>query len=124
MLPQPDGKIPMSKLLYFRQRHDADRIMATVAEIAANLGYVNAGGPNPGVGNVAELLAAIANGEIAVVKLDDKQRAMVLGWFETRLLLPPLEEALDKIAVGLHEAHVRSIKTNEKAQTVLRSFAS
>lgn len=101
----------MSKLIYFRNRHNADRIMATLAEIAANLGYVNAGGPNPGAGNVAELLAAIANGEIAVVQLDDAQRNAVIPWLVTRAVTPSLTETLNAIAGALDEARLRKTAT-------------
>lgn len=63
-----------SHLLYFRNNRDAKAILATLAEIALAFGYVNHAGPNPGAGNVAELLAAIASGELALVLLPDEQR--------------------------------------------------
>lgn len=101
----------MSKLLYFRNRHDADRVMATLAGIAASHGYVNAGGPNSGAGSVAELLAAIASGEVAVVKLDDAQRNVVIPWLVTRAVTPSLTETLNAIAGALDEARLRKTAT-------------
>lgn len=97
----------MSKLLYFRNRHDADAVMAALAGIAASHGYVNAAGPNPGAGNVAELMAAIANGDLAVVQLDDAQRNAVIPWLATRAVPPALDEALLEIAAALDEARQR-----------------
>lgn len=61
-------------LLYFRSNRNAAAIMVTLAEIAAAFGYINHAGPRPGAGNVAELLAAIATGELALVLLPDEQR--------------------------------------------------
>lgn len=63
-----------SHLLYFRNTHDAKAILAALAQIALAFGYVNHAGPKPGAGNVAELLAAIAVGELALVLLPDEQR--------------------------------------------------
>lgn len=63
-----------SYLLYFRNHRDVKAILAALAEIALAFGYINHAGPNPGAGNVAELLAAIANGELALILLPDEQR--------------------------------------------------
>lgn len=66
----------MSKLLYFRNKHDQDAVMATLAQIAAEHGYTNRAGPNPGAGNVAELMAAIAAGEVKLLLLPDEQQTL------------------------------------------------
>lgn len=63
-----------SHLLYFRRNRDAAAILSRLAEMAAAFGYVNHAGPNPGAGNVAEMMAAIASGELAVILLPDEQR--------------------------------------------------
>lgn len=63
-----------SHLLYFRNSRDAKAILARAARIALAFGYVNHAGPNHGAGNVAELLTAIAAGELALVLLPDEQR--------------------------------------------------
>lgn len=98
----------MSKLLYFRNRHNADRVMAVMAEIAASHGYVNAGGPNSGAGSVAELLAAIASGEVATILLADTPRDMAIDYLRSQAPEhPSLAEALAAIADCLDEARRR-----------------
>lgn len=98
----------MSKLLYFRNRHDATAVMMVVAEVAASHGYVNHAGPNPGAGNVAELLAAIASGEVATVLLAETPRDMAIDWLRSQSIThPSLAEALTAIADALDEARHR-----------------
>lgn len=98
----------MSKLLYFRNRHDASSVMAIVADVAASHGYINRAGPNPGAGNVAELLAAIASGEVATVLLADTPRDMAIDFLRSQSPAhPSLAEALDSIANALDEARQR-----------------
>lgn len=100
----------MSKLIYFRDRHDAKHVMTVVAEIAASHGYINHAGPNPGAGNVAELLAAIASGEVATVLLADTPRDMAIDWLRSQsmaIIHPALAEALTAIADALDEARQR-----------------
>ena len=98
----------MSKLLYFRNRHDENAVMATLAEIAASHGYINHAGPNPGAGNVAELLAAIAGGEVAIILLADTPRDLAIDFLRQQdRSHPSLAEALDAIAAALEEARQR-----------------
>lgn len=98
----------MSKLLYFRNRHDASAVMATVGQVAADHGYINHAGANPGGGNVAELLAAIASGEVATVLLADTPRDMAIDFLRSQSPAhPSLAEALTAIAAALDEARQR-----------------
>lgn len=102
----------MSKLLYFRNNRNENAIMATLAEIAASHGYINHAGPNPGAGNVAELLAGIASGEVATVMLAETPRDVATDWLcEQRPDHPSLAEALLAIADALDEARHRERDT-------------
>ena len=56
----------MPKLLWFRQDRDEDAIMASLTSLAAQHGYTNSAGPKLGAGNVAELMAAIAAGDLRI----------------------------------------------------------
>lgn len=95
----------MSKLLYFRNKHDEDAVMAAMATIAAQHGYVNLAGPKPGQGNVAELLAAIAAGEVALVLLPDEHTSIVVEFLRQaardNAANLPLSLALSDIASSL-----------------------
>ena len=53
---------------YFIPQHDPNAIRRRLAEIAAELGYFGKRGPTAKSGSASELLAAIANGEVQVVK--------------------------------------------------------
>ena len=64
----------MPKLLWFRQDRDETAILDTLAAMAAQHGYINQRGPKHGAGNVAELMAAIATGEVKLLLLPDGQR--------------------------------------------------
>lgn len=98
----------MPKLLYFRHHHDENEVMATLAKIAASHGYINHAGPNPGAGNVAELLAAIAGGEVATILLADTPRDLAIDFFrQQHPSHPSLAEALNAIADSLEEARQR-----------------
>lgn len=66
----------MPKLLWFRNDRDETAIMDTLAALAAQHGYTNRAGPNPGAGNVAELMAAIAAGEVKLLLLPDEQQTL------------------------------------------------
>lgn len=50
------------KTIYFQKDEDANAIMADIADIAAVHGYVN----QRGTGSAPQLLAAIANGKVAL----------------------------------------------------------
>ena len=64
----------MPKLLWFRQDRDEDAILASLTSLAAQHGYTNSAGPKHGAGNVAELMAAIATGEVKLLLLPGGQR--------------------------------------------------
>lgn len=70
----------MSKLIYFRNKHNENEVMARLAEIAADHGYVNIAGPKPGAGNVAELLAAIATGEVKLLLMPDEHISLAVDF--------------------------------------------
>ena len=53
---------------YFTSEHDPNAIRKRLQEIAAKLDYFGARGPTAVTGSPSKLLAAIANGEIQVVK--------------------------------------------------------
>jgi len=53
---------------YFTPQHNPNAIRRRLAEIAAELGYFGKRGPTAKSGSPSELLAAIANGEITLVK--------------------------------------------------------
>ena len=63
----------MPKLLWFRQDRDEAAILDALTRLAAQHGYTNRAGPNPGAGNVAELMAAIATGEVKLLLPPDEQ---------------------------------------------------
>jgi hypothetical protein len=80
--------------------------------IAAHHGYVAVGGPTKGQGNAAELMVAIAGGEVALVLLNDNQRRRAMQHLEAEA--ERLREgnyflsiALQEIADSLREAWPR-----------------
>lgn len=95
----------MPKLLYFRNEHDEDAIMSSLARIASEHGYTNMAGPKPGQGNVAELLAAIADGEVALVLLPDEHLSLAVDFLRQAAREQsadlPLSNALSDIASSL-----------------------
>jgi hypothetical protein len=62
--------------LYFKNMtaQQSRQLRARLAEVAASHGYIAERGPTAGDGNPAELLVAIANGELATVLLADDER--------------------------------------------------
>jgi len=66
--------------LYFKNMTAAQsrQLRARLAEIAASHGYIAQRGPTAGQGNPAELLVAIANGEIATLLLADDERRQAI----------------------------------------------
>lgn len=100
----------MPKLLYFRNEHDEDAIMSSLAQIASQHGYTNIAGPKPGAGNVAELLAAIADGEVALVLLPDEHLSLAVDFLRQAARDHsgdlPLSNALSDIASSLAQPGV------------------
>ncbi len=62
--------------LYFAglSAKEARELRASLADIARRHGYVASRGPTAGDGNPARLLIAIAQGEVALIRLSDEQR--------------------------------------------------
>jgi len=60
---------------YFTPEHDPNAIRRRLAELAAELGYFGKRGPTAVSGSPSELLAAIANGEIILVKNEQPKGA-------------------------------------------------
>lgn len=98
----------MTTLLHFRDSRDETSIIAAVKAVAADHGYVTSAGPGVGSGNVAELLAGIATGEVATVLLADIPRDLAIDFLRSQQPEhPSLAEALTAIADALDEARRR-----------------
>ena len=95
----------MPKLLWFRQDRDETAIMDTLAALAAQHGYTNSAGPKHGAGNVAELLVAIATGEVKLLLLPDEQQTLAAEFLRQSAAdcaaNVPLADALTDIADSL-----------------------
>jgi hypothetical protein len=95
----------MPKLLWFRQGRDEAAIMASLTSLAAQHGYTNSAGPKHGAGNVAELMAAIATGEVKLLLLPDEQQTLAAEFLRQSAAdcaaNVPLADALTDIADSL-----------------------
>ena len=95
----------MPKLLWFRQGRDEAAIMASLTSLAAQHGYTNRAGPKHGAGNVAELMAAIATGEVKLLLLPDEQQTLAAEFLRQSAAdcaaNVPLADALTDIADSL-----------------------
>lgn len=95
----------MPKLLWFRQDRDETAILDTLAAMAAQHGYINQRGPKHGAGNVAELMAAIATGEVKLLLLPDEQQTLAAEFLRQSAAdcaaNVPLADALTDIADSL-----------------------
>lgn len=99
------GDYTITKLLWFRQDRDETAIMDTLAALAAQHGYINQRGPKYGAGNVAELMAAIATGEVKLLLLPDEQQTLAAEFLRQSAAdcaaNVPLADALTAIADSL-----------------------
>ena len=96
----------MSKLLYFTVHVDEDAIWQTLANVAADRGYIG----QRGTGNVATLLTGIATGEVATVMLAETPRDLAIDFLRSQAPAhPSLADALADIADALDEARQREI---------------
>ncbi len=95
----------MPKLLWFRRGRDEAAIMASLTSLAAQHGYTNSAGPKHGAGNVAELMAAIATGEVKLLLLPDEQQTLAAEFLRQSAAdcaaNVPLADALTDIADSL-----------------------
>lgn len=92
--------------VHFRPDLDELTVLDSIRQIAANYGYTTRSGPQTGRGNVAELLAAIATGEVATVLLPDEQRLLAIEFLRSAAPAQelPLAEALSSLADELEQA--------------------
>lgn len=89
---------------YFRlSKADANRVRRDLADLAKELGYTATRGPTVGEGNPAELLVAIASGEVALVLLPDEHRQWASEWLCQRAT-EMRKEANDFRSLGIAEA--------------------
>jgi hypothetical protein len=110
--------------LYFRgvSQEEANAIRLQANKVAAYHGYSAERGPTAGAGNAAEMLVAIASGELATVLLPDEQRSMAIRWLDeqsNKVDNFSLAEALQSIAKQLDAAVQREY---EAEQEELRSY--
>ena len=100
----------MPKLLWFRHDRDETAIMDSLTSLAAQHGYINQRGPKHGAGNVAELMAAIATGEVKLLLLPDEQQTLAAEFLRQAAAdcaaNVPLADALTDIADSLDAAYV------------------
>lgn len=96
--------------LYFKQLDPAGtrQLMADLAGLAAEHGYLVTGaGASKGRGNVAELLEAIASGEVALVLLPDEQRDQCIEWLRRANADPAAPDGICDIIAALEQARER-----------------
>jgi len=63
-----------SILFYIRTSHDPNLIRRRLNEIAADLDFVTRAGPDAGHGNAAEMLVALAQGELIIMRPQTDQK--------------------------------------------------
>jgi hypothetical protein len=94
----------MPRLLWFRQGRDEAAILASLTNLAARHGYINSAGPRSRDGNIAELLVAIATGEVKLLLLPDEQQTLAAEFLRQSADCAanvPLADALTAIADSL-----------------------
>ena len=95
----------MPKLLWFRQSRDEAAILASLTSLAARHSYINSAGPRSRDGNMAELLVAIATGEVRLLFLPDEQQSLAAEHLRQaaadHAANVPLADALTAIADSL-----------------------
>lgn len=92
---------------------EARQLRADLAEIARQHGYIARRGPTSGDGNVAELLVAIASGEVALLLLADEEQWKAIEYLdaETERLRQSdytTAEALRVVSDALKDAQKRA----------------
>ena len=86
-----------------------------LAEVAASLGLVTAQGPTTGAGSVGSLLMDIAEGDAAVIGIDDYEHLIVVPWLRKQIAAlaaadgddTTLEDWLTRLADALADASAR-----------------
>ncbi len=109
-----------SLTFYHPSQAEANRLRDQLNKLAAQHGYAASRGRMTERGGGAELLTAIANGEVALVLLADEQRAWAAEWLEEwagELEHPSLAEALETIAAALRDAMQREAQADAETDT-------
>jgi hypothetical protein len=107
--------------LYFKQmsQREANTLRRHLNELAAQHGYLASRGPTAGEGNAADLLRAIASGEVATVLLADEERGMLIDWLHQQAdqlstSNPLLAGSLTNLAQQLFRAALREQRADEE----------
>lgn len=108
-----------------RDATENQALRARLAEVAASLGLITPQGPTAGAGSIGGLLVEIAEGDAAVVGIDDYEHLIVVPWLRKQIAAldaadgddTTLEDWLTRLADALAEASERRRKADADTTT-------
>lgn len=107
-------------------REAAKVLRRQLAVVAADFGYINERGPHVGEGNVGQLLADLADGQLAVIEVDEELDPPFVAWLREQASIAArrdqtLEDNLLSVAAAFEAAFRRHRRRDREEMDALNA---